>query len=291
MRQTVEPGGVVMIIDWREGKWLTLDAKNKQATVMDVANLPESQKQVNLLDQFKKLDEKAATPLGEKEIAGHKTRGFQVTSPATDMTIWADVQTHLPVLVEQTLKTSFLPTATLTLTDFVWNAPVDESLVSLKVPDGYAVQNMKMDMSPTAEKDLIDALKAAAELNGGTFPKGIDVAGVADAVGQRVARLQRDSVEFKELQTRTSQAMPVIGRGWMFIGDPKNGSDWHYAGASVELGKAGVPVFWYQPASSTTYRVIDADMKVREVRPAELPTVPSVPMGTPTTAPAAANSK
>jgi len=34
-------------------------------------------------------------------------------------------------------------------------------------------------------------------------------------------------------------------------------------------------VLWYQPKDSATYRVIDADLTVRDVDPADLPDVPS----------------
>ena len=71
----------------------------------------------------------------------------------------------------------------------------------------------------------------------------------------------------------------------MFINEPKNGDDFHYAGKDVAVGQAGTPVLWYRPKDSDTYRVIDADFTIRDVPPDELPDVPSTLLR-PTTAPA-----
>ena len=42
-------------------------------------------------------------------------------------------------------------------------------------------------------------------------------------------------------------------------------NDWHYAGASVRLYTPGKPVFWYRPASARYYRVICADVNIKEL--------------------------
>ena len=68
------------------------------------------------------------------------------------------------------------------------------------------------------------------------------------------------------------EVMAVVARGWMFINDPKNGEDFRYAGKDVPIGQAGTPVLWYRPKDSATYRVIDADLTVRDVQPGDLPT-------------------
>ena len=44
-------------------------------------------------------------------------------------------------------------------------------------------------------------------------------------------------------------------------------ADWHYAGADATLGDAATPIFWYRPQGSETYRVIYADLSVRDVAP------------------------
>ena len=57
-------------------------------------------------------------------------------------------------------------------------------------------------------------------------------------------------------------------------------ADAHYAGRGVSLGAADTPVFWYRPKDSKKYRVIYADLLVREAD-----TPPSVPDTQPVLAP------
>ena len=49
-------------------------------------------------------------------------------------------------------------------------------------------------------------------------------------------------------------------------------ADAHYAGKGVSLGAADKPIFWYRPKDSKKYRVIYADLSVREAD-----TAPNVP--------------
>jgi hypothetical protein len=50
----------------------------------------------------------------------------------------------------------------------------------------------------------------------------------------------------------------------------------HYAGKGVKLGAADTPVFWYRPGGLKKYRIIYADLSVREAD-----TAPSVPNAEP----------
>ena len=76
-----------------------------------------------------------------------------------------------------------------------------------------------------------------------------------------------------------------IYRGILFTVDPKQGSDWHYAGKNVAMGQPNTPILWYRPAGSDTYRVINADLTVREVSAENLPKIESVLLDSPTTQP------
>ena len=50
-----------------------------------------------------------------------------------------------------------------------------------------------------------------------------------------------------------------------------------YEGAGVEVGDAGMAVFWYKPKDSETYKVIYGDLSVRDVAPEDLPKAPEAP--------------
>jgi hypothetical protein len=53
-------------------------------------------------------------------------------------------------------------------------------------------------------------------------------------------------------------------------------ADAHYAGKGIKLGAADTPIFWYRPTDAEKYRVIYADLSVREADRA-----PSVPNAQP----------
>ena len=72
--------------------------------------------------------------------------------------------------------------------------------------------------------------------------------------------------------------------GLTFVSGLPPEADVHYAGKGVLLGAAEKPIFWYRPKGAKKYRVIYADLSVRE---ADAP--PKVPNAQP--APGAAKSK
>ncbi len=48
-------------------------------------------------------------------------------------------------------------------------------------------------------------------------------------------------------------------------------SDWHYTGKNAKFGDTDKEIFWYRPEGSETYRVIYADLSVKDVAPGNLP--------------------
>jgi outer membrane lipoprotein-sorting protein len=286
MRQTTaQPAETITVMDMHQGKALTLIPSQKQAVIIELANMDPSQLPPNALEDLKKLDPKDATPVGEKEINGRMFSGFKAKKDGQDMTIWVDPGTRLPVRMELTMNTPVMPAVEVVMTDFVWNAKLDPSQLSLTAPPDYKVMPLHMNMAPAAEKDLTESLHAIAGLNGGVFPNSMDLdglAGVMKGVKDRLpAGAGEDAPDARAFQEKASQAMLTVGRAWMFMGDAKNGSDFRYAGKGVKFGTKGRAVLWYKPKGSEAYRVIDADLSVRDVPANELPDVPSQRVETP----------
>jgi hypothetical protein len=63
----------------------------------------------------------------------------------------------------------------------------------------------------------------------------------------------------------------LMYRGMMFVAQLPAESNWRYAGENVKYGEADRPIFWYRQAGSQTYRVIYADLTVKDVLPENLP--------------------
>ncbi len=293
MRYTTEDGNA-MVMDFVQGKFIMLNAKLKQAMAGDLANMP-GPPQMNLLEEFQKLPDevsKDAKPLESREIGGHKAVGFEIKDKEhKDQTsqVWVDSSTHLPLLVEWSNPgQGMMPPVKVTMSDFVWSPPVDEALMSVSAPAGYSVQPMlKIDMAAPTAADLSAGLKAIAELNGGTFPANIDMAGLQQVMRDLDVRLNNDKRLRLKMMAKGPGAMLTIGRMWMFVGNAENGEDWHYAGEGVALGQAGRAIFWYHPAKAKDYKVIDADLSEHDVAKDDLPKVPSKLVKNPASMPAA----
>ena len=143
----------VMIFDWGQGKTLTLDHASKRAMVITAVNMSKEQVAQQdifaafrsiLLDARDKPDVKRES-LGEKDIDGRRVVGFRVSSKNMVVSLWGDPKTGQPVRAEATM--AMFANAKVTMSDFVFNVDMDESLFSVEAPAGYTVQNMKIDAS------------------------------------------------------------------------------------------------------------------------------------------------
>ena len=281
-RSTLSNGDVIMITDSTPGndRLLMLNAQKRTALLVRRTGREESEKP-NLLDRVLKLDEKRAKAIGQKEIDGHLADGFRVDTDDQNNTFWIDPQTRLPVRVEIASIPGWTPSRHIVMTDFQWNVPVDASLVSTTPPPGYEQNDLGMDLSAPAEKDLVAGLKSFAELNQDRFP---------DDFGMKAYMKLMTALDAKRNTTRQAEVVKIgqklmpVARAIGFAGNPTMGQDWHYAGKGVPLGQSGTPVLWYKPKDSPTYRVIYADLAVADVQPGDVPTVASVtiqPLPTP----------
>jgi outer membrane lipoprotein-sorting protein len=81
----------------------------------------------------------------------------------------------------------------------------------------------------------------------------------------------------EQMQKQTQTQMPLVQKrmqGITFYTMLKPENDPHYAGGGVKLGMPDRPIFWYKPTGADKYRVIYADLTVKEATPAELKNFP-----------------
>ncbi len=172
----------VVIQDFSQGKSLNLNIATKTATLLTFTNRPNKYEASGdkaplagyrslLLDARDKPGVKRE-PLGEKEIDGRRVIGFRVRTDGRDMDLWGDPETGLPVRIE--ITSGMDGNLQATMSDFVFNADLDESLFSLDPPTGYTIENQTMDGSPQEEKDLIEAFREYTKLTGGVLPDSLD---------------------------------------------------------------------------------------------------------------------
>ncbi|MGN6370455.1 MAG: hypothetical protein ACTHN5_19545 [Phycisphaerae bacterium] len=279
----VEPGwivekgsGMTMITDSEKHKMVTLTEATRQALVVDVVkNARSGPPQFNLLEAFKSVDEKSSRRLGEKELEGHHTEGFAFSKEGMQFEVWADAKTQLPVEVD--LSTGASENAFVRMharfSDFDWNPAYDPAELTTVVPPGYAVTNAAMNLQNPTQQDVVIMLKTFGDMNDGVLPAELGARELGEVIARKMQSKLPPNVKSlpaaerqKVQQQVTADAMKMsepIARGWTFMGNVKNGADWHYAGGA-SVGEKGVAVLWYRPAGSETWRVIDADGAVHD---------------------------
>jgi hypothetical protein len=266
-----ENDGYVNISDWAARKRIGLDSKTKRATVFNLKNLPDEMKngmqEGNWFEGMRQMLRAATTDpkakvisLGEKQLDGRKVVGFRFESPGTPMTLWADPVTQLPVRIESTVAGP--PKTEVVMTNFEFNIELDKSLFSVEIPDGYTVTDVKVDLSPPSESDLITALRMCCEVSKGEFPTGFD----AFSVGKYAATyLHKKGIDVENGATGEQlQETIKIARGFQFVLLLPKEADAHYARAGAKHGDSERAILWFKPIGSEKYRVIYADLSVRE---------------------------
>jgi len=296
-----------------------LEPAEKRATVYTYPDLPKDKTPQRdpvagwrslLLDARNNRGRKRES-LGAKDIDGRHVVGVRITFPGEVMSIWGDPQTGAPVRIE---STDAFTHGKVTISNFVFNVPLDEALFSVEPPAGYEVTRIQVHVSnssPFKEKDLIDLFRYYSACNGGRFPELLDMrwlnsvvcqekwlANNLEAVHKRIEQVHQPLATRIEQwfaatleQAQKAMAKPqkptakpqeeldespaTIERGLMFTVRLPEEADAHYAGRGVSRGAAGTPVFWYRPQATQPYRVIYADLSVREaVTPPRVPVVP-----------------
>ncbi len=297
-------GGIrVQIWDGNQRKQVMLFPAAKQALLYDYADVPEdesakeedqgsaSQRRPEepgtvalfrslLLDTMQKPGARRDS-LGEKEIDGRPVVGFRLSARGVVIDVWGDPKNRLPVRVETT--TALIPNLKIIQSDFEFNVPMDESLFSLEPPAGYEVivkRRQTSDDSPETEEDLIEMLRYYGQWSGGRFPGILQMLWIEEVLSE-ARRLDADITRKPqaEREQQSKEGWQKVRRGMTFTVLLPKDSDWHYGGRGVSIGDVETPVFWYRPKDATKYRVIYADLSVREVEtPPRVPVVPIAQM-------------
>jgi outer membrane lipoprotein-sorting protein len=271
--------GTVGIVDFSAGKSVTLIPQQKLAVVMNMKGLDQDPKKRQTMDAFGRLRELLAASrdakdneyqsLGEKEIDGHRALGFRHAHALGVISMWGDPRTGMPLFVETTY--SGFPTTKSTMRDFQLNVALKPELFDMKVPADYKVQQLDVDTSKFAERDLVEAFRRISELSGGEFLDALDTASMSKVmIKYVVAASTKDKGDDATLELMKKSV--TIGRGISFALKLPEAAEAHYAGKGVKLGEPERPIFWYKPEGSKKYRVIYADLTVKDAdRAPEVP--------------------
>jgi hypothetical protein len=306
--RSVLPGGAIIINDFNAGKNLQMRPGSKKALVTYRIGRNMGRGLFNYLDWVSSLHQMAGQFVRQEEVNGRTADVFLVEKEFQSTTIWVDPDTDLPVQVERVSfrnpqEDVIVPklslsesdfggqgntTRTITIgggrgiqenmkivmTDFVWNADLDESLFSLEPPEDYTVEEQTFDVSDKAEMGLIDALAFWTEMSGGWFPSKINDLGDPNQIRPMlIEKFDRDADPKEELDAAMKQVNLVL-KGLWFAQERKVEGNWFYDGQDVRLGDADSPVCWWKVQDSNDYRVIYGNLSLSDSN-----VIPAVPEG------------
>lgn len=294
------PHGDIMIWDFSSGTQLHLMAEPKRAILTHRVGRARRKRLFNYLDWVSRIHEESEEFTGQEEINGQMVDVFVVEVPYEKTTVWVNPETNLPVRVEMVHipnpdKDVVVPEMslsvsdfggdsyesrmigigsgrgsgegihkkmTIVMSDFVWDAELDELLFSLESPEGYSVEEKQFDVSEMGENGLIAALAFWTEMSEGFFPSAInDLVDPNQVRPMLVAKFDKDGDPREELDEAMKKTH-VILKGLMFVQQRKVEGNWGYAGDRVRLGEAESAICWWKPEGSEIYRVIYGDLSV-----------------------------
>jgi len=269
IRRTIPNMGPT-IIDLDNARMLRLDPLDKSAVYVDIQG-PFQKGMKNhiglvrdIVADMENHPEWPVQELGQRQIDGQRAVGFLLSEPKMKLTIWADTETAAPIRIELLMGQSQT-----IIKNIEFDVLVDESLVSMDIPDGYTLYEGELDYTDFDEQDFIIILQFWAEhVLGGNFPDSMsaeDILKVAPVLRQKVDQLNISDEEKMQIGA-------AMGRGFMFFRQLEfSRTDWHYVGKGVEFDDANTAVFLYRPKGSDTYRVIYGDLSVKDSAPEDLP--------------------
>lgn len=257
--------GTVNVADFSRGQMLGLDPAHKRATIFKMTNFDEIKNKGNqpghlfgnlqtALAEYRAHKKGQLEELGEKELDGRRVFGFRLTAPTMAQTIWGDMATGNVVSIDATIPGP--PKSHVVFSDFTFDLPLDASLFSVDPPADYQVISLDLDVSPATEEEFIAALRQLTDAVEGEFPSSLDVAGF----GKALAKVLKAKATGEETNKEQMAEAFKIGKGMNFAVTLPADAEAHYAGKGVKRQDPKVPVFWYKPAGSQSYRVIYNDL-------------------------------
>lgn len=149
-RSTI-PDGIV-ISHFQQGKTILLFTQEKRAIVVERIEKKNTFARPGVIDFFvelrnrlisaEKADNESVEFLGEQIIDGHTAIGYYIRrdvkkNTPSDITVWADAKTLLPLRIESLTTMMTGEVVTSIMDNFNFDVELDESLFSLNPPEGY----------------------------------------------------------------------------------------------------------------------------------------------------------
>ncbi|MDH4238606.1 MAG: hypothetical protein OEW48_03485 [Phycisphaerae bacterium] len=156
------------------------------------------------------------TELDRTVIDGVEVQGFRTTDPdfkgalgsdatSIELTLWVDVETRLPVLMEMDINSGEQMQVTGTTYDFRWNVPVQAIDFEPNIPEDFKPFSTDGVMMPgMTEADAVEGLRLFAEMTG-KYPKKLNMMDLAQEIAALNNILMEELKKLKEEMGDTTE--------------------------------------------------------------------------------------
>jgi hypothetical protein len=176
------PNGWVSITNVKARRSIWIDHQSRKAGIkLLYVEAGRKSADAGLFEQIRDLPASGAKALGATEFEGKMVLKFAFESLG-QFVVYVDPKTHLPLRMELNIeKRSGGERYREVTTDFVFDAPVDESLFEIKAPPGYAVSRCE---EPKDRKPIDTRSWVASPAKGlGPVPMGVTKARIIALLG------------------------------------------------------------------------------------------------------------
>jgi outer membrane lipoprotein-sorting protein len=265
--RTTTVDGYIAIVDSTSGKMISIMPQGGY-TLGEIKNLDKTggHGPFESMEAMKNLPDKADEDLGAKEIDGIDCDGYKVTQGDLITTVWLAVKTGDLVQIEH--KYASAPGMNRIIKNIRFDIKLEDSLFSLTPPAGYKSfgVELKENSAIQTEEAFVNWLRWWANGNtDDTFPPMV--------AGSEIAKVCMDMAKQGKLKNPSWENVDPgqMFNALLFVAKLPKESNWRYAGNGVKINTPDTPIFWYRPAGSQMYRVIYADLTVREMAEDQLP--------------------
>lgn len=264
--RTTTRGGHVTVIDGLQGKQMSLVPENmtyiEGEFEMSEVQGDDAFDEVNAL---RALPAQADEELGEKSLGGRSVQGYRVTAGDASITVWIDKETRELVQVEKEYASA--PGMNSVMKDFQFDVNLDDSLFALVPPEGYTKSATLVANNMGSEETFVTFLRYwSTELTKDqSFPPIV--------IGPQLSKVMIDMVrQGKFHNDKLNEVDPQeMYEAFLWVAQLPKESNWRYLGAGKTYGDPEMPIFWYRPVGQDHYRVVNADLSIKQVLAEDLP--------------------
>jgi outer membrane lipoprotein-sorting protein len=264
-----------LIADFDAGKSLLLSPKIHLGFEGAIKVGDRSELQGSMVDDFRSLAKHESKALGQKQIDGISTQGFEIDNDGIKIQVWANAKSGDPVRVE--MRNMPLPPplgkSTVVIQNFQIDPVLDPTLFSVAHPAGYLVlpSPIEIDMTAKPTEYVVTILKYYSQYNDGKFPDKLD-----DDWDAIFKKLPPDGVKIENQQVKMSDDVELrlarlsVTQLYSYFYGHKSGIDYQYFPGGTLSQKDRI-VFWCRDRKTGEYSAVFGDLRIAKINKDQLP--------------------